>query len=97
MTGEATPGERAGWHLDKRVPIALIVTIAIQTLAGGFWLGSLANRVATLESAGAQSVGFPVRLAVAETQIAEVRAQITDIKAILLRIDDRLARQSRQP
>lgn len=37
------------WHLDKRVPIALIVTIAIQT-AGIVWFAAgLYHRIETLE------------------------------------------------
>jgi len=28
-----------GWHLDKRVPIALIFAVAVQTGAGLIWSG----------------------------------------------------------
>ena len=37
------------WHLDKKVPIALIITIVLQ-IAGGVWMASkLDSRVANLE------------------------------------------------
>jgi hypothetical protein len=33
------------WHLDKRVPIALIVTIALQTAMGVWWAASTTRAV----------------------------------------------------
>lgn len=38
-------GDREPWHLDKRVPIALILAIVLQT--GGFiwWAAGLSHRV----------------------------------------------------
>lgn len=37
------------WHLDKRVPLALIATIAIQTGGGIWWASGVDTRVGTLE------------------------------------------------
>lgn len=44
MTGTKEP-----WHLDKRVPLALILTILGQTALAGWFAASLASRVDTLE------------------------------------------------
>ena len=33
------------WHLDKRVPIALIFVILLQTVTLGVWVGSVQERV----------------------------------------------------
>lgn len=41
---EATPEP---WHMDKRVPVALIVAIAIQTAGAIWWASSINERVAT--------------------------------------------------
>lgn len=38
------------WHLDKRVPIALIVTIVAQTVAVVWWASGVDHRVAAVES-----------------------------------------------
>lgn len=35
------------WHLDRRVPIALIATIAIQTLGAVWWAATIHNSVNT--------------------------------------------------
>lgn len=37
------------WHLDKRVPVALIFTILLQTVGAGIWVGTIASRVTSLE------------------------------------------------
>lgn len=39
----------ATWHLDKRVPIALIITLFLQLAAGIWWASSLARDVAGLK------------------------------------------------
>jgi hypothetical protein len=40
-----TPSEH--WHLDRRVPIALILSLVIQTSAIIWWASSINERVAT--------------------------------------------------
>ena len=39
------------WHLDKRVPIALILTLALQTSAAVWWAASIQHRVGANEMA----------------------------------------------
>lgn len=34
-----------GWHLDRRIPAALIVAIGMQTVAGVWWAASINGRV----------------------------------------------------
>ena len=40
MSGQSEP-----WHLDKRVPIALIFTIALQTAAAIWWAANINSRL----------------------------------------------------
>ena len=48
-------GDRAGgWHLDKRVPIAIILAIFVQTAGVVWWAARLENRVVTLEKANTE-------------------------------------------
>lgn len=80
------------WHLDKRVPIALIVTLLAQALAFGLWLGGIERAQREQER----------RLSLLEAQriserLASVEAQLADVKALVLRIDARLERQGRAP
>ena len=61
-----------GWHLDRRVPIALILVILTQTAGGAWWAASTSARV----DANAKAVvkvddetqDIPERLARIETQ-----------------------------
>lgn len=39
--------EPQGWHADKRVPIALIVALLVQTSGIVWWAASLSSRVET--------------------------------------------------
>lgn len=43
------------WHLDKRVPIALILTIALQSGGAIWWAASVSHRIAQIESSQASS------------------------------------------
>lgn len=42
--------EISNWHLDKRVPIALIFTIVMQSMAAVWWASSMQSRLESLEA-----------------------------------------------
>lgn len=73
------------WHLDRRVPLALIATIAFQTAAALWWASSLNIRVDQLErqyTALAPQGGQIIRL---QTQLEGISANILEIKNALMR------------
>lgn len=76
-------GDQAGWHLDKKVPIALILTIAIQT--GGFiwWTASINERVNFLERQATASAPQSERLTRVEVNLEVVKEGIADLKRLL--------------
>lgn len=41
--------ERSHWSLDKRIPIALIFTVVVQTAIGFIWVGGIAETVSQHE------------------------------------------------
>jgi TolA-binding protein len=41
------PEQLTAWHLDKRIPIALIVTLIVQTGLAVWWVSNLSHRVDT--------------------------------------------------
>ena len=70
--------EDAHWHLDRKVPIAIIVAIVGQTVAATWWAASLAAKVDMIESR------------VTKTEVRAERAEI-DARALserLIRIDE---------
>lgn len=46
----ASEAKEEPWHFDKKVPIALIVTIVVQTVAVVWWASGIHHRVATVEA-----------------------------------------------
>jgi hypothetical protein len=73
----------ARWHLDKKVPVALIVTIALQT--GGFvwWAASLGERVNTLEREARAAAPQGERIVRLETRMETILEGISEIKRLL--------------
>ena len=86
------------WHLDKKVPIALIVMLALH-LGGSVWFfrGVVAEgaetqrRVGVLEQSKA-SERSSERLAVVESQVGDIKQQGADTKAAVLRVEAYLQR-----
>ena len=70
--GGPSPAQGAHWHLDRRVPIALLVAILAQTACFGFWVGGLVARVGHVEQWQSDNARVDARLAVLETQTAEI-------------------------
>jgi hypothetical protein len=73
------------WHLDRRVPLALIAMIAAQTCAALWWASGLDTRVGMLErqyAAVSPQAGQIIRL---QTQLEGISANILDIKNALER------------
>jgi len=70
----------ADWHLDKRVPIALIFAIAVQTGAGLIWAGAASERISQLEAQGELTAGMTERLVRVEEQIGFARESLDRIE-----------------
>lgn len=71
------------WHLDKKVPIALIVTIVLQTSAVIWWASSLSARVDYLERHQAQTAPQGDRLTRVEVKLENVQSGVEEIKRLL--------------
>lgn len=84
MTEDA-PGD---WHLDRRVPIALIFAIAVQTGAGLIWAGAAGERIRHLEDQTALTQNLNERLVRVEEQIGFARSSLERIERKLDRLDD---------
>lgn len=73
----------ASWHLDRKVPIALILAILVQTVGIGWWGASTNARLNALEEKATLASSQPERLARVETKIETVQDGIAEIKSIL--------------
>ena len=82
MSGRDDDGR---WHLDRRVPIALIVTILLQTAGLVWWAASLTERVNTLERRADASAPQAERITRLEVNIETVKEGIAEIKRLIRR------------
>ena len=75
-----------GWRLDKKIPLALILTVSVQTVAIGVWIGSINSRVTTLEVATSRYTDTGEKLIRLDEKMNTVQTQQTDIKEELRRM-----------
>lgn len=68
------------WHLDKRVPIALIVTLFLQTASIVWWASSLSERVTALESWRTDNRLTSERLVRLETILDRIDKRLADME-----------------
>lgn len=85
MANITDPAATGGWHLDKRIPVALIVTLALQTAGVFFWMGQLSVRIDQLEAQVLRSSKNSDRL-------TRLEVQLENMDNTLQRIDERLER-----
>lgn len=78
-------GNDKQWHLDKRVPIALIFAIAVQTGTFLVWGATLTTRVEHLERQQLLSAPQSDRLTRVETRIEAIQEGIGEIKRLIQR------------
>ncbi len=85
MQDEDTPNMPPGrppaepWHLDRKVPIALIATILAQTVAIVWWASGIHHRVASVEAT--QLILTARTSAIEATGRAELAALRTELQA----------------
>ena len=77
------------WTLDKRVPITLILTLAVQTVAIGIWLGTVQARLNYVEGYIDSRIQDGPRLAVLETKMSSIEEALRDIRDDLRKVTQR--------
>lgn len=72
------------WHLDRKVPIALIATIFIafssQTIAGVWWASAISERVTVLERSA-------VLYAPQGDRLTRMEVKIEGVEKVMLRLE----------
>ncbi len=74
------------WQIDKRIPLALIFTVSIQTIAVGVWIGGINSRVSTLESVSGRYIESGDKLIRLDEKMNSVQQQQGEIKEELRRL-----------
>ena len=71
------------WILDKRVPVALIFALALQTVAIIWWAATMENRVNALEKSVSRVEPHADRLTRLEVRLDGVMTGIGEIKQLM--------------
>lgn len=83
MTGTSAGDSNAHWTLDRRVPVALILSIVLQSAGLFMWVGALTSRVSELETKAVRAVDAGERVISLEAEMREVRRILERIEAKL--------------
>lgn len=73
------------WHLDRRVPIALILMLIAQTFTIAWWASSTDSRITVLEKRMDATAPQADRLTRVEVKIESVQQGIAEIKRMIMR------------
>lgn len=78
-----SPRPRENWHLDKRVPIALIAALAIHAGVGIWYAAKFDSRLTTVEQFVAENRTNDRRLSVMESQLGTIARSVERVERIL--------------
>jgi septal ring factor EnvC (AmiA/AmiB activator) len=91
----AEDGSDRQWHLDKRVPIALIFTIFMQSAAAVWWAAGINERIGQIErrqeAASVRSQDADVAIAEQSRKIAVLTEAVANTNKNLERMNDEIA------
>jgi hypothetical protein len=73
------------WHLDKRVPLALIMTIVGQTVVAAWGASNLWTRVGEMERQMQIAAPHFERIIRVETKVDAITGSLSEIKALINR------------
>jgi hypothetical protein len=75
--------------MDMRITAAILITIALEAVAGLLWIGAAAQRLDALERQIAQSSPISERMARLETEMIALRTTLVRIETRLDRKEER--------
>lgn len=78
------------WHLDKRVPVAIIFAIILQSIAAFWWAATMTEKVAALEIRVARLGDYQTRLVRVEARSQSTIERLDRIESLQRSINDKL-------
>lgn len=83
MTESSREADASPWRLDRKIPLMVIVVLAVQTGGALMWAGGEARRISELELRLDRQSGVAERLARLEAGADATRAVLARIEAKL--------------
>lgn len=74
---------RTGWQIDRKIPLALVITLLVQTGSVVWWASSTNARLNSVEERLALTAPQGDRLTRVEVKVESALDGISEIKAIL--------------
>jgi len=84
----AEPDDTTQWHLDKKVPLALIITIIAQTVIAAWAASNMWTRVGELEHKVEVAAPQAERIIRLETKVDGITGSLAEIKTLVTRRAD---------
>ena len=88
MTEEASPDH---WSIDSRLPLGLLIGLAIQTVIFSFWMGTLSTQVTQNKNDILKKEADASRITVVETEMDSINASLVRLTNTI----DRLLQETR--
>jgi len=70
--GSAKRPSTVAWHVDRTIPLALLIFLAIQTVTVGIWIGRTETRLSVIERWQDVNSSTDRRLAVIENSLSRI-------------------------
>lgn len=77
------PDDTSHWTLDRRIPLAVVVTIILQSIGLVVWGVTLTNRVSTLEETARLDAPRRDQFIELRVEFRQVQESIAEIKRLL--------------
>lgn len=71
------------WHIEKKIPLALIIAVLTQTFGIAWWGSAMSTRVEQLERRAESTASQSERIVRLEEKVGGIQQGIAEIKAIL--------------
>lgn len=71
------------WHLDKKVPVAMMVTLLLQTGAIVWWAAGISVRVDVLEQRAITAAPQAERIIRLESKLDNITDKVAEIKGLV--------------
>lgn len=73
-----------GWRVDRNIPVALIVAVAIQLVAAVWWGSQMDARVSHLEAVQRATPNPSERIVRVEVGLEAIKERLGEIKTLLM-------------
>lgn len=80
----------AHWHIDRRIPITLLVMLLLQMIGAIIWATQLDARVNNVESQAGNAMGLSEKLARIDERLENMRQDVGGMRQQLNQITERL-------